>query len=81
MLGALQPGCHMFKCCAFCVCFQLSFSVGGKRGHSGDKRLAFHSPQTPAEGARPLQADYRRETTIIIRVFVPFKNIISFPVI
>lgn len=38
------------------------------------------SQQTdPAEGTRPLQADYRRET--IIRVFAPFKNIISFPAI
>lgn len=64
MLGTLQPGCHMFKCCAFCVCFQSSFNAGGERGHTGDNRLVFHSRQAPAEGVKPLRADYRRETKI-----------------
>lgn len=71
---------HVQVLCFLCV-FSVFLQCGGKRGQSGDKRLAFHSRQTPAEGVRPLQADYRRETRIIIRVFAPFKNIISFPLI
>lgn len=51
----------------------------GEKGAEWGQEVAFHSRQTPAEGVRPLQADYRRETKILIRVFAPFKNVISFP--
>lgn len=75
MLGALQPGCHMFKCCAFCV-FSFPSVVGGVWGGKEQWEAPISQQANPAEGTRPLQADYKRET--MIRVFAPFKNIISF---
>lgn len=68
---------HVQALC-FLVCVFSPPSTQGGRGHGGDNRLMFPSRQIPARGASPLQADYRRVTEIM-RIFVPFWNIISFP--
>lgn len=48
----------------FLCVFSVFLQRRGERGHTGDNRLVFHSRQAPAEGVKPLRADYRRETKI-----------------